>query len=446
MTLSRDDRAHLVRIAVGYWRETAANWVAATLDLASQLWDARQDFGNDNNQFGAWLDENNINLSKDDRAALLGIGKNMEFAKPILEQTDRRSIQLIWRNDIKPLLQGTYPSVRTGNERQEGSEGGLRSATTTPLTNENDLSSDDEEGERGESEGLSYRYDNAQQKAKAAEMTEKDSENQEIDLSPREEGSSSDEDTKTNKLLEFDQGAKVAAVFQSDRARLALQRLVRLGKKKFAPGGKQLWAVVVELIDAGVLVSARGDYANLRLLFPDAQFSYARKFDLGKHRDRHYVCEVIVPAAIGNKARYLADPTSLETLVREQEKKMASQQHMANADKTMLAPGEEKIVMFGECLWPRPPDQFYSYKAVRSAVWVFLDWKNWGDQTATIGTQALNLRHFISEMEEFVRHEMEARMPFMEMSGVVKWLTRLWEKNPEARCEPPSRMLTDRDW
>jgi hypothetical protein len=98
------EAAKRVRQKLDVWRAANDEWVSATLDLAVELWSARQMHVTDQ-AFGIWLAENELDeTSKDDRAALIGMGQHLETARAVLEDTDRRSLRLIWRDLILPKL------------------------------------------------------------------------------------------------------------------------------------------------------------------------------------------------------------------------------------------------------------------------------------------------------------------------------------------------------
>jgi hypothetical protein len=102
-----------IRKALDRYQSAGVEWVAATLELATELWRARLQYASDN-AFSDWLAENELNiLTKDERAALIGMGKNGTASKRVLETTSRRSIRHIWLEEIKPSLEAVSPRGET---------------------------------------------------------------------------------------------------------------------------------------------------------------------------------------------------------------------------------------------------------------------------------------------------------------------------------------------
>jgi DNA-binding transcriptional regulator YhcF (GntR family) len=74
-----------------------AHWIQIKLDLCRLLAAARAEFLDDA-KFGKWLDQHEIGISKDDRAAYIAMGADLEIARQVLEITNSRSIRLIYRD------------------------------------------------------------------------------------------------------------------------------------------------------------------------------------------------------------------------------------------------------------------------------------------------------------------------------------------------------------
>ena len=78
-------------------------WIEGSIAKAKVLCAAREKFAADQD-FGAWLDQNGIDLSHQNRAALIGLGRMEERRlREILTATESRSYELIWR-EHKPTL------------------------------------------------------------------------------------------------------------------------------------------------------------------------------------------------------------------------------------------------------------------------------------------------------------------------------------------------------
>ena len=82
-------------------RDTSkTEWVEATVDLCLALAEARAEF-KDDQSFGRWFAESGFQLNDHDRAAAIAMGQNIEQARLVLEATERRSLQLIHREECR---------------------------------------------------------------------------------------------------------------------------------------------------------------------------------------------------------------------------------------------------------------------------------------------------------------------------------------------------------
>ena len=70
--------AATIRTAFERTEHGRAEWIEGTIELASTLANAREQFKSDND-FGHWLSEQNIVLGTTKRAALIGMGRNIEL-------------------------------------------------------------------------------------------------------------------------------------------------------------------------------------------------------------------------------------------------------------------------------------------------------------------------------------------------------------------------------
>jgi hypothetical protein len=71
-------------------------WVEGSLEMAAALAEARDRFLSDN-EFSDWLAGQGHNLvSKNDRAALINLGRDIHTARKVLEETESQSYRLIW--------------------------------------------------------------------------------------------------------------------------------------------------------------------------------------------------------------------------------------------------------------------------------------------------------------------------------------------------------------
>ena len=94
-------------------------WVEGTFELIQILDKARGDFASDQ-EFGRWLKQKSPPINEMDRKAYLNMALNMDLTRKILEQTERRSPQLIWREEIQPkLVSANQPAVTNGKTIEE---------------------------------------------------------------------------------------------------------------------------------------------------------------------------------------------------------------------------------------------------------------------------------------------------------------------------------------
>ena len=106
-----EQRPARLRRALDEWHEASDQWVEKTIALAIELKEARDEYGSNDTAFGQWLVDNNCNdLGKNQRGALIKFAEHAELTRQVLKKTSSRSLQLIWRNEIKPRL--THPDAR----------------------------------------------------------------------------------------------------------------------------------------------------------------------------------------------------------------------------------------------------------------------------------------------------------------------------------------------
>ena len=101
-TDSLADLAVLIRLDISRREESKEHWVEATLDLCRHLADARAEFKGDA-EFGRWFEESRIKLNKDERAAAIHMGEDIDRAREILLATDRRSLKQIHDKEFRIL-------------------------------------------------------------------------------------------------------------------------------------------------------------------------------------------------------------------------------------------------------------------------------------------------------------------------------------------------------
>jgi hypothetical protein len=100
-------------------------WIEGTLELINILHKARKRLGADQ-AFGDWLTalDYDERITRHDRSALLNMAEHLDLTRNVLEETTRRSWQLIWREEMQPRLpSGRQPPEAKGPaEAPEGTE------------------------------------------------------------------------------------------------------------------------------------------------------------------------------------------------------------------------------------------------------------------------------------------------------------------------------------
>jgi hypothetical protein len=109
---------------------------------------------------------------------------------------------------------------------------------------------------------------------------------------------------------------------------------------------------------------------------------------------------------------------------------------------------EQEVIMYGQKLWPRPPDQFYDYKELRSGIWLFRDLDRWLARNQSTSARGQMMRHIVGHFHAFASHELagESRARIERLGGVVSTLSRLMERNPEGECKFLSPVFREKCW
>lgn len=99
--------AEKIKVAID---QRESGWVTATLDLCVYLAEARAAFPRDV-EFGEWCNTHDFDLSHQDRAAAIAMGREPDRARGILEATDRRSLRLIYEQEFRFTTAGKPPKA-----------------------------------------------------------------------------------------------------------------------------------------------------------------------------------------------------------------------------------------------------------------------------------------------------------------------------------------------
>jgi hypothetical protein len=326
--------AERIRMAYDRAAKGEREWIAGTLELAEALAEARERF-TDNGHFSHWLIDKDLDaLGSNDRAALIGMGKNRDLASAIIQETNSRSWQLIWRNEVQPrLTSASKIQVEMQNHEKPASV--------------------------------------AETEAKAPVETVPSA----ASIKPV---------SKRSPFHGWERADEVAATYLAIKARCDLGKIIN------ARGGKEIWSLILAAIDAGFLTATDICFskATLRILFPSANRAYCGRFNLAVPRDRANVRDIILPAAIANREAVLVEPEQLEAIVNAHQQRLigadqAARKQQRVADALAAMPdNEQEIIMFGERIWPNlDSSSSYDYDQVRAAVWYFHDLNGWLEQS-----------------------------------------------------------------
>lgn len=98
-----DQLAKTIKSHIAKRDKSHSDWVTATLALCRDLGKARAEFSS-NNVFGVWLNQNQIAIKRNDRAAILNMANDLVLAEEILLTTERTSLRYIWEEEMEPCL------------------------------------------------------------------------------------------------------------------------------------------------------------------------------------------------------------------------------------------------------------------------------------------------------------------------------------------------------
>jgi hypothetical protein len=374
-------------------------WIEGSLDLARNFWKARQEF-DDNQEFSVWLVKNDLDyFNKDDRAALINMGEDIELTKRVLEETRLFSYQLIWRDDIKPRL----------------------------LIDKNTAS-------------IPVQVSNQQ---KPAEIPANSSNGAEKNLpiivhlpAGRQRGMS-----ERNPLAEKPRAEEVWNRYHGRKTRAALVKAVK------HPGGNELWSLILTAIDQGFLkeTNSETNTFSARMLFTEAppNRGFLTNLDLATSKGRTFVKDVLMPAAIINREAILAEPDRIEQIIDEYRQAQRVEAHKQAQEREVqkavsrLPAGQQQVVVYGETFWP-PTDSMYDYDQLRAAVWYFRNVSGLlsDGRDNSVGSVAIGIRQSIKFLSEYATFRSDQKK-MQTIFSLVRNITLVWEQNPNAECKWP---------
>ena len=390
------------RTAYAQAEHSHADWINAVLDMAAILYEARERFSN-NLKFSVWLAENDLGFhNDDDRAALINMHRNRAQTEIVLQETLRTSLQNIWRKEIEPRL-------RYVNEHSDRST----PIPETPSVVAETLKNDDPPA-------------------------------------PKPAPKTAPPITSRSSFYDAPRAQEIAAKLLDKKARATLSHVWD------DRNGKHIWELITIALDAGLLVESTHAIKKptMRLLFPPAPFSYARRFDLTNPHQRKQIKEETLPAMIACRDQLLAAPNNIAAILSAyQAAQTAKQTAVVKAERHAVAVkalplAEQELVMFGHPVWPRPNGNQgeYTYDQARAAIWTFRDYEAWNvmarEDVESLAKRIRNSQRYIGE---FVRRT-GREQPVARVYSLIMWFSHLMEKNPTAECKWPMYPHIEGQW
>lgn len=389
-------RVSRLRDCLDAYNKNRDDFPNVVLALAVELAEARDQYGGDDKAFGKWLVETgNDDLGYSERAAFINIGRYPELSRRILQETTSRSIQRIWEYEIKPIL----PSARKGmNDPPKSAE----PTQTTPST--------------------------------PAESTPAESKKAE------EKSGDTPVVNKRHSFYGFPKAEDVAAIYLNGKMRSLISGAVR------AHGGKDVWKLIVEALDAGLLrpTDVELKQLTLKVLFPNAPMTFTRNFLLADKKDRERVRNDIFPAAIANRDQVLAAPDQLPIIVREYTQRKYAEAESKRAEekavkaRAAMPANQREVILFGKRFWPlveSNPNLLYEYDQIVAAAWFFDDAYRMAKQTPDNSPKScgIKIRHMMKWLVHYLSNipDDQSRSAMRQVIQLVVDITRAMETAPE---------------
>ena len=369
--------------------------MARGLLAAKQRYPATQDFGD-------WLNQSSYReLEHQDRAALIKIGEHEAFATKFIRSTRLVSPQTIWDavRELLPSLPSYYHS-NSGSEIQINPQNAPIPIATEP--------------EQPVSPTAPSKI--------------------ELHLEPI---------SARHPFRGYDRAGEVAAIYRHGKTRSMIGAAIN--KRK------QIWPLILQVIDAGLLAPTEGvrEQPDLGILFPNAPLGFRRRFDLTDKQDLQAVKEQILPAVLANREAIVADPERIEEIIKSHAQQLRAQadaeriaQRIETAKATLKA-NEREVLMFGHRFWPiidiAHPDLAYNYEELRHAVWTFRELHTATRLSSDDSPKSCGVR--IRHIIKFLNGYTNARV----MQLLVE-MSRALQKNPEGKEQLPDMPNLDRSY
>ena len=100
MRTQEENLVSKIHTAIANQKKGRSGWAEATIELCSLVAEARDLYKTDV-AFGKWWDEQDFGLSRNDRAALIAMGRDIDLARKVISETTRYSIRLIYLEEFR---------------------------------------------------------------------------------------------------------------------------------------------------------------------------------------------------------------------------------------------------------------------------------------------------------------------------------------------------------
>ncbi|HEY2242598.1 MAG TPA: hypothetical protein VGH47_00055 [Xanthobacteraceae bacterium] len=395
-------RVERLRNRLDAYAKHQGEFADVVLGLATELFDARRECAGDDRAFGAWLGEYGCDdLGRHEREALIKIGEHAELARPVLQTTTSRSMQLIWLNEIKPII----PSVRADAP-----------SPTSPIESPPASPSEPEKPQVAVQQNV--------------ESTP------ELEPPPNRPTA-----TKRSPLYGLPDADTMHDNFLDPNTRTNLGRLRR------KRNGIAIWDLILKSIRSGVFgppTKASIDDVSLRLVLPWLSRSRLTKhIDLKNERMRSLVDEALLPLLLERPE--LRQPENHDRLEREFELRRRSideknrqkyilQEHEKELARKPLPINEEPILVYGTPLWPILGDLTprYTYDELRHACWYV---NYFMQMIAAIGHEKLRPVDVVLYGRHFAKYMRP--MAVKGFSNAVGDILGAYERNPTGETKHP---------
>jgi hypothetical protein len=105
--------------ALGLTQLGQEQWVDGTIKLAEAMYAARQMHHSDR-AFGEWLEDNEVDLSRDDRAALINLGRHSNITINEILGAETFSWRTLWQQHVRPKVPEDSQSAKPARGRKPG--------------------------------------------------------------------------------------------------------------------------------------------------------------------------------------------------------------------------------------------------------------------------------------------------------------------------------------